>query len=120
MWVGLGAVALVLLSLLAASKKQSEVTSPSPTVSKAADVNVSPKATSSAKGEAEAPAKSGVKKLADTFGEYEVIALNNDNFWKISKRTCGTGIYYLSIKENNGYQDRALQPGDTIVVYCTY
>jgi hypothetical protein len=46
---------------------------------------------------------------------YEMV-INNDSYWKISKRHCGTGIYYLSIKEQNG--GKALFQGDTVVVTC--
>lgn len=119
-WIGLGTVAILLLGAFAASRNRRMLEVPSPT----ATVSMAPSATAAvspaAQGKVEAPVKAGVKKLADTFGEYTVIAANGDNFWRISKRTCGTGIYYLSIKEQNGYNDRALQPGDTIVVYCTY
>ena len=31
--------------------------------------------------------------------EEEII--NNDSYWKISKRVCGTGKYYLSVRDQN-------------------
>lgn len=42
--------------------------------------------------------------------------LNNDSYWKISKRYCGSGKYYLSIlDQNNG---KALYKGDFAIVNC--
>lgn len=62
-----------------------------------------------------------VTRLANTSGFYTEIAYKGDNFWKISKRVCGTGIYYEAIKAYNGYNEyRALQPGDAVVVVCSY
>jgi hypothetical protein len=43
--------------------------------------------------------------------------INNDSYWKISVRACGTGRYYLSIKAQNG--GKALYQGDTVVANCT-
>lgn len=43
--------------------------------------------------------------------------INNDSYWKISKRVCGTGINYLSVRDqNNG---KALYKGDFVTVNCT-
>lgn len=43
--------------------------------------------------------------------------LNNDSYWKITKRICGSGKYYLSIRDqNNG---KALYKGDIVTVKCT-
>lgn len=42
--------------------------------------------------------------------------INNDSYWKISKRVCGTGKYYLSIQSQNG--SKALHRGDTVTVSC--
>lgn len=45
-----------------------------------------------------------------------VEVINNDSYWKISKRVCGTGKYYLSISsQNNG---KALYQGERVKVYC--
>jgi len=42
--------------------------------------------------------------------------LNNDSYWKISKRYCGSGKYYLSIRDqNNG---KPLFKGDFVTVDC--
>ena len=41
----------------------------------------------------------------------------NDNYWKISKRVCGDGKFYLSIQSQNG--GKALRQGDSVVVNCT-
>ncbi len=46
-----------------------------------------------------------------------VKVINNDSYWKISKRTCGTGKYYLSIKEKN--ENKALYKGDLVTVDCS-
>ncbi len=59
-----------------------------------------------------------IKELPNTAGfTYHTVSAN-ENFWKISKRVCGSGIYYLSIKQYNGYQHRTLRPGDVITVVC--
>lgn len=46
-----------------------------------------------------------------------VEVVNNDSYWKISKRTCGTGKYYLSVKEQN--DGKALYKGDFVTVDCS-
>ncbi len=46
-----------------------------------------------------------------------VKVLNNDSYWKITKRTCGTGKYYLSVKEQN--EGKALYKGDFVTVDCS-
>ena len=49
--------------------------------------------------------------------ETETIVINNDSYWKISKRVCGTGKYYLSImSQNNG---KALYQGERVKVDCS-
>lgn len=47
----------------------------------------------------------------------EVIVLKNDNYWKITKRTCGKGNFYLSVKDQN--DSKALFEGDTVKVNCS-
>ena len=47
--------------------------------------------------------------------EEEII--NNDSYWKISKRVCGTGKYYLSVRDQNN--SKALYKGETVTVTCT-
>lgn len=42
---------------------------------------------------------------------------NNDSYWKISKRACGTGKYYLSIQEQN--KGKALYKGESVKVDCS-
>ena len=46
-----------------------------------------------------------------------VKVLNNDSYWKITKRTCGTGKYYLSVKEQN--EGKALYKDDFVIVDCS-
>lgn len=46
----------------------------------------------------------------------QIEVLEHDSYWKISKRTCGTGKYYLSIQDQNG--GKALYFGDTVTVSC--
>ena len=46
-----------------------------------------------------------------------VEVINNDSYWKISKRTCGTGKYYLSVKDQNG--GKALYKDDFVTVDCS-
>ncbi|EKD85895.1 MAG: hypothetical protein ACD_37C00580G0007 [uncultured bacterium] len=43
--------------------------------------------------------------------------VNNDSYWKISKRACGTGKYYLSIQAQNG--GKALYKGENVTVDCS-
>ena len=47
--------------------------------------------------------------------EEEII--NNDSYWKISKRVCGTGKYYLSVRDQNNA--KALYKGELVTVNCT-
>lgn len=47
----------------------------------------------------------------------KVRVLNNDSYWKITKRTCGTGKYYLSVKEQN--ESKALYKDDFVIVDCS-
>lgn len=42
--------------------------------------------------------------------------LNNDSYWKISKRYCGSGKFYLSIRDQNG--GKALYKDDSVTVNC--
>jgi len=42
--------------------------------------------------------------------------INNDSYWKISKRVCGDGKYYISIQTQNG--SKALYKGDTVSASC--
>ena len=44
--------------------------------------------------------------------------INNDSYWKISVRSCGTGKYYLSIRTQNGA--KALYKGDSVIANCTF
>ena len=44
----------------------------------------------------------------------EVLA--NDNYWKITKRVCDSGKYYLSVKDQNS--GKALYQGDNVNVTC--
>lgn len=45
----------------------------------------------------------------------------NDNFWKITERACGTGVYYLSVQQRNGYgPEQSLHVGDVVTVECMF
>jgi uncharacterized protein (UPF0333 family) len=44
------------------------------------------------------------------------VVLNNDSYWKISKRYCGHGRAYLLIKELNA--GKALFAGDSVLISC--
>lgn len=45
----------------------------------------------------------------------------NDNFWKITERACGTGVYYLSVQQRNGYgPEQSLHVGDIVTVECMF
>lgn len=43
--------------------------------------------------------------------------IKNDSYWKISKRVCGTGKFYLSIMEEN--ESKALFEGETAKATCS-
>jgi len=58
-----------------------------------------------------------IKKFADT-GAVVVTVKEGDSFWKIAEKVCGTGAVANTIQEQNGYENVALQPGDTITVSC--
>ena len=65
------------------------------------------------------PTKTPPANREERFGqtETEAIVINNDSYWKISKRVCGTGKYYLSImSQNNG---KALYQGERVKVDCS-
>lgn len=59
-----------------------------------------------------------IEVLADTASSYSIVARNGDTFWKIAKRECGAGVQGYRIREENNYQYRTLQPGDSIVITC--
>ncbi len=48
---------------------------------------------------------------------FQVKVLNNDSYWKISKRTCGSGKYYLAIRDQNN--TKPLFKGDFVTVTCS-
>jgi|SRR3989344_7230358 len=64
------------------------------------------------------PTKSSGKKSVEqkSTDESKVKVINNDSYWKISKRICGTGKYYLSIRDQN--LGKALFLGDEVKVNC--
>ena len=45
------------------------------------------------------------------------IILKGDNYWRIAKRNCGSGKYYLAVQAANG--GKPLQPGDTVIISCS-
>ena len=47
----------------------------------------------------------------------DVKILKNDSYWKISKRVCGKGKYYLSISGLN--ENKPLYRGDSVLVSCS-
>ncbi|MBI2641012.1 LysM peptidoglycan-binding domain-containing protein [Candidatus Roizmanbacteria bacterium] len=59
-----------------------------------------------------------IKTLADTSGSNRVTVLNGDSFWTISKRVCGTGVYFEALQERNDYM--SLHAGDEVEVECHY
>ena len=64
------------------------------------------------------PTKSSGKKSVEqkSTDESKVKVINNDSYWKISKRICGTGKDYLSIRDQN--LGKALFLGDEVKVNC--
>jgi len=58
-----------------------------------------------------------VTKFADT-GAVSIIAKEGDSFWKLTEKVCGNGAVAESTKQENGYGEESLQPGDTIIVSC--
>lgn len=61
------------------------------------------------------PIKKSLEKAGqETSGE---TVLNNDSYWKISKRHCGTGRFYLSIRDQNA--GKPLYRGDFVEVACS-
>lgn len=49
---------------------------------------------------------------------HSVEVINNDSYWKITKRVCGTGKPYLLVRDqNNG---KALYKGDFVNVNCPF
>lgn len=54
---------------------------------------------------------------ADAFKTSTIEVINNDSYWKISKRVCGTGKYYLSIRAQN--DGKALYKGEHVIVDCS-
>ncbi len=46
----------------------------------------------------------------------QIEVIKNDSYWKISKRACGTGNYYISIQSQNG--SKALHEGDLVSASC--
>lgn len=47
----------------------------------------------------------------------KVRVINNDSYWKITKKTCGTGKYYLSVKDQN--EGKPLHKDDFVTVDCS-
>ena len=93
-------------------QQKQEIVSPTPTaVEDNKKIEITPTVTV-------APKLAQIKKLADTSGEIIVVAQPNDTFWQISRRMCGDGRYFRTIESLNGYQNRHLQPGDIITIYC--
>lgn len=43
--------------------------------------------------------------------------INNDSYWKITKRACGNGQNYLSVRDQNS--GKALYEGDKVTVNCS-
>ncbi len=64
----------------------------------------------------ESPVKTKNPQPAPTPQTFQTEVINNDSYWKISKRVCGSGKYYLSIQSQN--QSKPLFKGDTVTVNC--
>lgn len=59
---------------------------------------------------------SRVEKIASAENPIQGTVIKNDSYWKISKRYCGTGEFYLSIQEMNNF--KALYENDSVTVVC--
>lgn len=123
-WVGLAIVLLILgggIYFINNSSKEKEnsqivnLVSPEPTAVETTQVSASPIASASPKPVVMAKK---VKTLADTNGKIELTVQEGDSFWKISEKICGNGKYFLDIQSSLGYSDRAIHPGDKLVVTC--
>lgn len=57
-----------------------------------------------------------IKKLAFTTSILMVTVEEGDNYWKIAKKVCGDGKYFLSLQEQN--ENQPLHPGDVVKVKC--
>lgn len=47
----------------------------------------------------------------------QAIVIENDSYWKITKRVCGKGNNYLFVQDQNN--SKPLYTGDTVTVNCT-
>lgn len=56
------------------------------------------------------------EKIASAQNPIQGTVIKNDSYWKISKRYCGTGEFYLTIQEKNNFQ--ALYEGDSVTIIC--
>lgn len=63
------------------------------------------------------PTKTPPVKEKEKPEQTEVTVINNDSYWKISKRYCGTGKYYLSIRDQN--DAKPLYKDDVVKVNCS-
>jgi len=90
-------------------------TMPSPTISPTNTVIVV-KPSIAPTGEAKKNIKK-VTKFADT-GTIKLYVKEGDNFWTIAEQVCGNGVLADSLKEQNGYGEESLQPGDMLTISC--
>lgn len=59
---------------------------------------------------------SQASKIASAENPIQGTVIKNDSYWKISKRYCGTGEYYLTIQDKNNF--KALYENDSVTVIC--
>lgn len=45
------------------------------------------------------------------------VIVKGDSYWKIAKRNCGSGKYYLTIQNLN--KSKPLQAGDSVLINCS-
>jgi len=58
-----------------------------------------------------------ISKPNATLKSNQDIIIKGDSYWKISKRNCGSGKYYLTIQNLN--DGKPLQAGDSVLVNCS-
>ncbi len=57
-----------------------------------------------------------IKKLAFTASTLTIVVKEGDNYWKITKKACGDGKYFLNVAQLN--ENQPLHPGDVVKVKC--
>lgn len=62
------------------------------------------------------PTKAPLSKEKTKPKQIEATVISNDSYWKISKRYCGSGKYYLSIRDQN--EGKPLFRNDVVRLSC--